>query len=163
MRAELLKFHEKYYSSDMMTLCLSGKQDVRTLEKWVLMYFTSVPRRGGGGRPEAGWWGKVPPYAEAAGNMLEVVPVGQARRLTLEWPLWVESPLQREALLTTKPEIIVSHLIGHEGKGAYVYMIDALQRAVSLHHSCYYQHYTRVLMQPLKSLTCWYHQYDLFF
>merc|ERR1711968_45535 len=79
------------------------------------------------------WWGKVAPYpfstpsgaAETAPvdasikpPLLEVVPAGQARRLSLQWPLWIKSPARKEFLLHAKPEAIVSHLIGHEGKGS---------------------------------------------
>lgn len=43
-------------------------------------------------------------------------PVGEGRRIALSWPIWVKNQAQRDELLINKPEQIVSHLIGHEGK-----------------------------------------------
>ncbi len=132
VRAELLQFHGKYYSANQMTLCVCGKEKVETLERWVRRRFTSVPNKQVS-PPEMEWWGKVAPYPFATTSgaalstpegatikppLLEVVPVGQARRINLQWPLWVKTPARKEYLIHAKPEAIVSHLIGHEGKGS---------------------------------------------
>ena len=132
VREELLKFHNKYYSANQMTLCVCGKEGLGTLEKWVRRRFSSVPNKQVS-PPEMEWWGKLAPYPYSTPSggalstqvdvsikppLLEVVPVGQARRLTLQWPLWVRTPARKELLVHAKPEAIVSHLIGHEGRGS---------------------------------------------
>jgi insulysin len=145
VREELLTFHEKFYSANQMTLCIYGKQGLDTLEKWTRAHFTGVPNRGeagkGVGAPELQWWGKVSPYpyattsgagatttatATASGAagaamlppLVEVVPAGASRRLSVQWPIWVKTPSRAELLHHAKPETIVSHLLGHEGQGS---------------------------------------------
>lgn len=134
VREELLKFHDEHYSSNQMTLCIYGKQDVATLEKWARKHFADIPNKAAQA-PELGWWGKISPYPynavsgpqqlqqsgegkNEAGPVLEIVPAGAARRLSLQWPIWVKTPSRAELLHHVKPEAIVSHLIGHEGKGS---------------------------------------------
>ena len=140
VREELLKFHGRYYSANQMTLCVCGKDSITKLEKWVTHHFRDVPNKSTP-PPEMEWWGKVAPYPYATPSgskftpdlspesiftcgpvtpppLLEVVPAGQARRLTLQWPIWVKTPARKEFLMHAKPEAIVSHLIGHEGKGS---------------------------------------------
>ena len=35
IRDSLLEFHKKWYSANIMTLTVQGKEDIETLEKWV--------------------------------------------------------------------------------------------------------------------------------
>lgn len=42
---ELLKFHEKYYSANLMKLCIIGKESVETLEKWTRELFSDIPNK----------------------------------------------------------------------------------------------------------------------
>jgi insulysin len=42
IREELLKFHETYYSSSMMKLAILGREDLDTLEAWVVEMFDGV-------------------------------------------------------------------------------------------------------------------------
>ena len=39
IRAELLKFHEKYYSANMMKLVVLGRESPEQLTKWVALLF----------------------------------------------------------------------------------------------------------------------------
>jgi insulysin len=41
-----------------------------------------------------------------------------SRKLVLTWPLWVPTPAQRDAWEHSKPIDIITHLVGHEGKGS---------------------------------------------
>jgi insulysin len=101
-----------------MTLCISGKQGLDELEGWAKSYFSDIPNKNAP-NPAAEYWGKIPPFiAQTEASVLEVVPVGESRRIALSWPIWVKNEAQRDILLRTKPEQIVSHLIGHEGKGS---------------------------------------------
>ena len=97
--------------------------------------------------PASAWWGKVPAYLpqECASvlevrlthtytyitliygtrsntyscvcMLLQVVPINDIRRLSLAFPVPLPSPQERERVLRLKPEMILSHLLGHEGKG----------------------------------------------
>ena len=42
IRDALLAFHKKWYSSNIMTLCVIGKFDIATMEEWITEMFTPV-------------------------------------------------------------------------------------------------------------------------
>lgn len=46
IREELLKFHTTYYSSSIMKLAIVGREDLDTLEAWVVEMFDSVNNNG---------------------------------------------------------------------------------------------------------------------
>ena len=46
IREELLKFHAKYYSANMMKLVVIGRESVEQLTRWVVEKFSSVPNKG---------------------------------------------------------------------------------------------------------------------
>jgi len=118
VRKLLLDFHRTRYSSNRMTLCIVGQQGLGQLEKWARALFKDVPNREAP-NPADEWWGTVPPFLpQTEASVLEVVPVGEQRSITLTWPIWVLDATQREALLRGKPDQIVAHLLGHEGRGS---------------------------------------------
>ena len=119
VRDELLKFHKKHYTSNQMTLCVSGAQDLNTLEKWVTSKFSDVPNNGENA-PETEWWGKVRPYpVQEFATELQIVPVSESlRRLSVSWPIWIPTPELKSKWLDSKPETILAHLLGHEGAGS---------------------------------------------
>jgi insulysin len=118
IRDELIAYHQKYYTAERMTLCIVGKAPPSELEAQARKYFGAVPR-GTEPDPALQWWNKIEPYYEQiAASELEVVPIGQQRRLALSWPIHIPSPESRRRLLATKSESIVAHLIGHEGVGS---------------------------------------------
>lgn len=45
VRDEFLKFHGKYYSSNLMKLVVLGREDLDTLEKWVVELFEGVKNK----------------------------------------------------------------------------------------------------------------------
>lgn len=45
VRDEFLKFHEKYYSANVMKLVVLGREDLDTLEKWVIEFFQGVKNK----------------------------------------------------------------------------------------------------------------------
>ena len=118
VRKLLLDFHGARYSSNRMTLCIVGAQGLGQLERWARALFKDVPNRDAPD-PADEWWGKVPPFLpQTEATVLEVVPVGEQRSVTLTWPIWVLDATQRAALLRSKPDQIVAHLLGHEGRGS---------------------------------------------
>ena len=119
VRDELLKFHERYYSSNQMTLAVTGTQSLDTMEKWVTEKFSSVPNRQQSA-PEVRWWGGTRPYdVQQVAYELQIVPVSESlRRLTLSWPIWIPRPELKRRYLDSKPETILAHLLGHEGAGS---------------------------------------------
>ena len=142
LRQELVKFHTQYYTANLMTLSVLGNQSLSELETYVKTHFSGIPRASSTpsvsvhtagaasskdlqsvesqANPALQWWGRVEPFlsAQTAAHGLEVVPIAESRSLTLSWPIWVKSPAERAELRRTKPDFILSHLIGHEGKGS---------------------------------------------
>ena len=45
IRDSLLEFHKKYYSANIMTLTVQGKEDMATLEKWVKESFSDIENK----------------------------------------------------------------------------------------------------------------------
>lgn len=118
IRQALLDFHSKYYSANQMTLAISGTQSIAQLEKMATKYFEPVPNKKTQD-PALQWAGKIVPYNErSSASLLEIVPVGEARRLSLSWPIWIKTAGQKESLLCSKPYSFLSHLLGHEGDGS---------------------------------------------
>lgn len=118
IREKLFEYYKQFYSANIMTLSVIGNQDVKTLEKWVRQRFADVPNRNAVA-PNYAWWGKIAPYpSQKAAVALEIVPIGQLRSVSVSWPIWVRSPQERAAMLTAKPDVVVSHLLGHEGVGS---------------------------------------------
>lgn len=118
VRKSLLAFHEKYYSSNIMTMAVEGKESLAELEQIVRQKFSAVPNRAAED-PTKEWWGKIQPYApQASASILEVVPIGESRTIKVSWPIWVLSPAERANIHYLKPEAVISHLLGHEGEGS---------------------------------------------
>ena len=43
VREQMRKFHKKYYSADIMTLCLIGKESMKELKQLALSKFSKIP------------------------------------------------------------------------------------------------------------------------
>lgn len=59
VRAEFLKFHEKYYSANGMKLVVLGREDLDTLQNWVVEMFSDVKNKD---LPSPNWEGQ--PFTE---------------------------------------------------------------------------------------------------
>lgn len=114
IRSALLTFHDRYYSSNVSTLCILGREPMETLEAWAVEKFSSFANKNV----------SVPSFPSDAyrpenlTSIIKVVPVKDLRSMQLQW-LW-------PALGThyhTKPSCILSHLLGHEAKGAILQLL----------------------------------------
>ena len=83
VRDELLKFHAKYYSSNVMTLCVLGRQSVEELKRIVVEMFGDILNKDV----------DIPPYSEGPyldehlKIRIESAPVKDKRSLALRFPL----------------------------------------------------------------------------
>lgn len=101
-----------------MTLCIVGSQSLDELEKMTKKYFTAIKNKDIQ-NPYLDWWGKIKPYnSQNSASLLEIVPIGETKKLILSWPIWIKSQEEKYLLLKAKPELIISHLLGHEGVGS---------------------------------------------
>ena len=115
VRQELLKFHDQWYSSNIMALAVLGKQTLDELEALVLEHFDKVENK----TVTLPQWPDHP-YAEG-GTLVHYMPVKDWRRMSMNFAI----PDYGEHHLS-KPVSYVSHLIGHEGKGSLLSELKAL-------------------------------------
>jgi len=118
VREELLKFYKTYYSANQMTLAVSGREDLDTLQAWVTELFTEVPNSD---RPpaESAYAGKISPIAPGAQDKaLGIVPLEDARSLLITWSLPFTSKQDRENRRRSKPQNVLGAVVGYEGEGS---------------------------------------------
>ncbi|WVQ84726.1 hypothetical protein IAT38_006883 [Cryptococcus sp. DSM 104549] len=117
-RRQLIEWWEREYCARRMKLCVAGKEDVETLEKWVRERFEQVPVRTEG-RPEVGLDGvrlayEDSPYGpEQLGKITFAKPVRDVRGLELVFPF-----PDLDHLYQSRPAHFISHFLGHEGRGS---------------------------------------------
>ncbi|VDN07645.1 unnamed protein product [Thelazia callipaeda] len=109
-RKALLDFHKTYYSSDIMTCSILGKESLDQLEKIVTsLSFGSIEKKNVARKI----WNEGPYGEEQLGVKVEIIPVKDLRYLTLTFPIRDYRDDYR-----CWPAHYVSHLIGHEGPGS---------------------------------------------
>lgn len=109
VREELLKFHKKWYSANLMSLVVLGQESLDELEKLCVGLFSEVENK----NVESPEWKEHPFGPENLQVKGLVVPVKDIRNLNITFPV----PDMREHY-ETQPERYLSHLIGHEGPGS---------------------------------------------
>ena len=122
-REELLQFYNQYYSANLMTLAVLGKQDLDTLEKWVLQYFTEIRNFNAPALTFPQTYLKKKSLLRVA----RIEPLKDSRTLKLSFPL----PSMRH-LYESKPSSILGHLIGHEGPGSLLSLLKKEDLATGL-------------------------------
>lgn len=106
-----------------MTLSVIGRESLDVLQKWVVDRFSTIVNTN-----------RVSPtYPQAAfgdtclGREFRLVPVKDLKSVTYMWPL----PSARAAF-RSKPLALMSHLLGHEGKGSIFSHLKSLGWASAL-------------------------------
>ncbi|KAG0637204.1 Metalloenzyme, LuxS/M16 peptidase-like protein [Tuber brumale] len=123
VRDEFLKFHEKYYSANLMKLVVLGREDLDTLEKWVVELFEGVKNKC---LPDPRFEGQ--PFTDK--ELLTQIfakPVMDTRSLDI-----VFTYPDEEKLFKYQPSRYCSHLIGHEGPGSILALLKKKGWADSL-------------------------------
>ena len=114
IREELLQFHKEKYSSNIMALCVIGRESLDELETNARELFSPVVNKNVKLAHDADLGnGQSPFKPEAFGTITYVVPLSESRKLKFSFPMPGLSKVWR-----CKPEDYLSHLIGHEGKGS---------------------------------------------
>lgn len=148
VREELLKFHEQWYSANIMCLAVYGRETLDELEAMVIPRFSEIVNK----NVVSTRWSDHPFLPEHYATKVSIVPVKDSRTLTLTFPtgdldqfykagvshsflIW-NILLQVKRIIfwfglvliwfwfgfgfdfDLKPEAYLSHLIGHEGKGS---------------------------------------------
>ncbi|KAG5318797.1 IDE enzyme, partial [Pseudoatta argentina] len=116
VRNKLLEFYEKYYSANIMSLSVLGKESLDELENMVVDLFCEVRNK----EIEVPTWPEHPFKDEHFRTMWYIVPKTYMRSLNIEFPL----PDMRQHYRSS-PEHYVSYLLQHEGEGSLLSVLRA--------------------------------------
>ncbi|XP_045516771.1 insulin-degrading enzyme isoform X1 [Pieris brassicae] len=116
VRAELLAFHARWYSADIMALVVVGRESTDELEALVSELFGSV--KAGGASPPR--WDESPFPRECLRKRAYCEPVKDLRSLSVDFPL---PDFRRH--YKSGPSQYLSHLLGHEGPGSLLAALKA--------------------------------------
>ncbi|XP_075989549.1 insulin degrading metalloproteinase [Anticarsia gemmatalis] len=109
VRKELLQFHNQWYSSNIMTLVVMGKESLDELEAMVVPLFSVVEDKS----VTAPVWPEHPFPPELRRKRAYCLPVKDLRSLSIDFPI----PDTRKHY-KSGPGHYLSHLLGHEGPGS---------------------------------------------
>ena len=109
IREELLKFYNKYYSSNLMALAVLGKESIDELSEMVVPLFGLVENR----HVPIPTWPGHPIQEEHTHVQMSIVPIKDERGFSITWPVEDLNPYYK-----SNPAGYLSHLIGHEGPGS---------------------------------------------
>lgn len=124
IRDELLNFYKQFYSSNLMKLCVYGKEDLETLEKWVNESFV-----GAANHELAAPKIKEPAFnKEDLGSFWKIAPIKDVDNLSFIWVLENLQPFYKN-----QPGNYISHLLGHEGKNSLLSFLIDEGLALELH------------------------------
>ena len=116
VRDDLIDFYETRYSSHLMKLVVVGREPLDVLADRVRARFSAVPRRDSGPRRIA-----LPLYPEGLlPARLDVEPIRELRTISLSFAIPPLRPHHR-----AHPLALVSHLLGHEGRGSLLSALKA--------------------------------------
>ncbi|KAL3678033.1 hypothetical protein R1sor_020989 [Riccia sorocarpa] len=122
-RAELLKFYEALYSSNLMCFAVYGRESLDVLQKLAEGKLMQVKNS----MKEVQRFSGQPCSAEHLQILVKAVPVKDGHSLTMMWPVKPELHNYREA-----PSHYIGHLIGHEADGSLFALLKQLGWASSL-------------------------------
>ncbi|XP_037720815.1 insulin-degrading enzyme isoform X2 [Drosophila subpulchrella] len=109
VRDELLKFHKKWYSANIMCLAVIGKESLDELEGMVLEKFSEIENK----NVAVPDWPRHPYAEERYGQKVKIVPIKDIRSLTISFTTDDLTEFYKSG-----PDNYLTHLIGHEGKGS---------------------------------------------
>lgn len=109
IRQEILEFHQKNYSADLMTLSVISTEELDTLQEWCENYFSSIPNQSLTGKTI------TEPYVteDQQALRINVKPVKDIKKLILSFPL-----PEMQQYYRSKPLSYFAHLLGYEGTGS---------------------------------------------
>ncbi|MCJ8330709.1 MAG: insulinase family protein [Lentisphaeria bacterium] len=122
-RDEFIRFYDRYYSANRMTLAILSNKPLEEMKSMVLKYFTKVKNND---RPVLHF---DPVFLEEKPSfrLLKVEPVKDSRLLNIIFPL----PDFNKYMLN-RPDGMIGFCIGHEGKGSLLSYLKQKGYATSL-------------------------------
>ncbi|OII72477.1 insulinase-like peptidase [Cryptosporidium ubiquitum] len=128
LHSELLKFYSSYYSSSIMSVILYGKEDLNTLEKYAIEYFSKIPNHQVKCFDYTKLFMETPPYTKetSIGKIIKLVPNETDKRLKIYFPL---PPLDKYS--DSCAPAYITHIIGHRGEGGISSILRSKKLATS--------------------------------
>jgi len=123
-REVLLDFHKKYYSANQMSLALLSKFSIKEMENWARKYFSAINNN----NAKDIEYHPVYLSEKETLRLIRVKPVKDKKELALEFPI----PLDLHKYYESKPDKILSSIIGHEGKGSLLSYLKNMGLATGL-------------------------------
>ena len=113
VRDKLLEFYRKYYTSEMMGLCVYSNKPIDTLINIVDKYFINIPKIENYKKP---FYGEFPAYdKENSQYIYKIVPIKDKYEIQMHWNLEDQSQYYK-----IKPLSNLSNLFGHEGPNTLI-------------------------------------------
>ncbi|OMJ90452.1 hypothetical protein SteCoe_7150 [Stentor coeruleus] len=137
IRDKVIEFYEKYYSSNVMSLVLYGKEKTEILEQWAKDLFSQVIDKG------VVLKSLDKPIFGDVGKIIKIVPMKNVRTLRFLWPL--PSIID---LFQYQSDWYISNLLGHEGKNSILSYLknQNLAEALGSYSEIFYTTCTNVVM-----------------
>ncbi|KAF7722305.1 Insulinase (Peptidase M16) [Apophysomyces ossiformis] len=128
IREELLKFHETYYSANLMKLCVLGQESLDQLTAWVVEKFSDVPNKDLKVPMSKGH----PLSPSELMTQIFIKSIKDNRTIDITFPFPDQTPYFK-----SRPAHYISHLIGHEGPGSILSHLKRKGWATSLSAGSY--------------------------
>ncbi|KAJ2335854.1 metalloprotease [Coemansia sp. RSA 2681] len=109
LHVELLNFHNKYYSSDIMKLVVCGNHSLDQLVEWAALKFSGIKSKGDNVQRIVDY----PVSAENLGKAVYFETVNDKHMINIAFPV-----PNTKAMYRHDPFKYIAHLIGHEGQGS---------------------------------------------
>ena len=106
IRAKVLSFYNKYYSSHLMKLVVVGKESLEELEQNVIEMFSAIPKRIVNLNTNYGTLYEAPIHGK-------IVPMKDEHKLDIYWEFELDNDYDIYHI-----DNFLGHIVGHEGKGS---------------------------------------------
>ncbi|VDD81631.1 unnamed protein product [Mesocestoides corti] len=116
IREELVKFHAKFYSSNLMAVTILAKESLDDMEMKYASLFMNVPNKD----IEPRSWSTTPWTKEHLQKKIFMVPAKDIHELRMFWPIKDYTHFYK-----SEPSRYLAHLLGHESSGS---LLSALKK-----------------------------------
>lgn len=128
IRDELIKFHSKYYSANLMRLVISSNHSIETLVSWVSESFSQVKNMNVP-LPSLEYVEQKVFTPSELTKFYKYVPIKDTKEMTLIFPIRIDDTTVNWMI---KPDRYYSHYLGHEGEGSLFSYLKGLGLLYSL-------------------------------
>ena len=122
-RKKIMEFYDEHYSANLMKLVLLSNVPLDKMEEWVKRDFSAVPNKN---RKRKTYSAQIFDESELP-RLVEIEPITERRELVLRFPMPSTYGFWR-----TRPDSVISHLVGHEGEGSLLSQLKKEDLAISL-------------------------------